>query len=203
MKRWMTTACMGVALAAPSISAGLDYGNVDVASVRLGMTPDEARVAMAKHCGIPKARVKVVSAPGRSALPGIYSCDRGRERLQVVFGASPLADGKRPLQQVEKVEYLVPSENRKALYDAAVEKYGPPAVVNQATGVPQWCEHPVAPSDGMQPRCNEVEGPKLELRDAMPSFDRGIDVELVLDDSVYGRRRLEELHRNNVMKPKL
>lgn len=144
---------------------GVDVTVFDVAGVRLGMSPEEAKAAVKAQFGVPDAAIEDEKFFGADVVtgekvPAYFTMKDGHHELTVYHAANVFAD-KPQERAVYLVKYDLPysQENVAAIAQAALEKYGENS--NAPNDLPMhWCEHPHK-NPGMG--CDRLDEPKLEI----------------------------------------
>jgi hypothetical protein len=122
----------------------IDIRSFDIGGVKIGMSFDEARAAMAKNFHIQANQIRsFTSWSNRTALlgkglPNILAYESDGARMQVTLTSRLPLDESRPLT-VERVTYEIPwtNHNEIEIKKTARTKYGPPSSDEDA---PRWCE---------------------------------------------------------------
>lgn len=173
---------------APGRAAGADVEKFDIAGVRLGMSKEEAFAAITRKYSIPKSAIKPSGFPSYNEVTGAkeqlnFSVEEGGATIGIQFMPRLPADADRPLV-VSLVSYKLPASqtNDRALFQSAVEKYGPP------TAGTSWCLHPTSSAIGGCPSADPI----LE-------FSVG---GMVLRNPAYNKAVFEYAMRKRDVKPK-
>jgi hypothetical protein len=162
----------------------VDIQSFDVGGVKIGMSFDEARTAMAKNFDVPVSEIRAsalgdleVAIIGKK-LPHILVYENNGIRMQTNLTPRLPLDKDRPLAVVS-VTYEIPwtKQNEIEMEKAARAKFGPPSDGSNL----RWCEEPY-PNVGMGCLANKAEisvgGTKIRMND--PSWS--IAVRKFLDD---------------------
>ena len=195
---------LGSASAQYQPGPNVDARQLDIATVKIGMSIDEAVAALVDRYKISKEDIKLISSPERIndvlvEIPLALSLtDEKREgltighpssgwELDVAFLTKFPYDKNDPVE-VNRITYIMAwtHENQLSLRQASLEKYGVPTVDLQAMGF-QWCDKP------------NLSWANCES-EAKLSF-RGTTLELI--DTRPNRLRREAMDKANSKKPKI
>lgn len=128
----------GIAVAGEPVDASA----FDISGVRLGMSPDQVADALIAHFHAKRTSLTITKqvplALHKEAVTDIAFEKNPGERVSVHFETKNPIDVKSPMA-ADMISYNVPltSENRTGMHDAAIKKYGPPAVHSAAGD--GWC----------------------------------------------------------------
>jgi hypothetical protein len=145
-------AAQGSADVAPG---GVDVSKFDIAGVKLGMTYEEAKKAVAKHYGVSVSEVRDSDAVRNVSHPltgaeysrSAFWLAKNNTTLWVHFIFRLPEDKTRPTT-VESVKYEVPRNREAELKETAIKKYGQPNSVHAYSGHARWCEVPGKSNSG-------------------------------------------------------
>ena len=137
---------MPISADASSVSPGTGSAEsmlkFDVAGVRLGMSPAEARNALAAHYHVKPETIRIPGQGGLIYQASGHAMDGNDQVVSVDFAPSDPTDLKSP-PAVLRVSYrvgMLANVSSESVMKAAVEKYGTPSEGNAASfGGPQWC----------------------------------------------------------------
>jgi hypothetical protein len=186
--------CCLLYVAAGSALAG-DINSFDIAGVRLGMNPVEAKAALQAKCGHDKGKFEVTTvmepnpyAPGKK-YPKTMRCTAAPNETTVYMLAIPSGS-----IVVDRIIYTMPSNpaNEKALKESALAKYGEPTNTITMNSVPEWCIDP-SPTFKGGPVCQGAGGPTLRV----------VRAELQLFDPRYGKQVMDARRAADTTKPSL
>lgn len=160
-------ALMFLALAANTNAAprSVDVTAFDVAGVKLGMTPEDAKAALKAAFGvgdeaIVDSKFNLPDPVTGEKVADSFTLKSGNHSI-LVHHATNLLDGKQPARAVWSIHYEMPysEENVAAMREAALAKYGENS--NAPNNLPMhWCEHP---HDNTGIGCNRLDEPSLKL----------------------------------------
>lgn len=150
------------AIAAPR---RVDVSEFDIAGIRLGMTPEEAKSAAKAHFGVDDSAISESKYPPADAVTGektpfVFTVKSGEHTLTVNHVTDVLRDNA-PARAVWSIRYEVPysRDNTAAMREAALQKYGENS--NAPNDLPMhWCKTPNAHMGGV---CDSFSEAKLEL----------------------------------------
>ncbi|MDO4776479.1 MAG: hypothetical protein Q4A06_03380 [Cardiobacteriaceae bacterium] len=189
-------ALMILALAASAHAAprSVDVTAFDVAGVKLGMTPEDAKAALKASFGVDDEAIVDDKFPGKDSvtgekIPSYFSVKSGNHSL-LIHHVTNLRDGKQPARAVTRIEYEMPytEENVVAMREAALGKYGENA--NSPNTLPMhWCEHP---HENTGIGCDRHDEPRLELA----------QTRIVLEDPRYRQAIIDWQEKQQSEKPK-
>jgi len=121
----------------------VDPRTFDICGVKIGMDYDQALAAVAQHFRVARSEIKPYSWLSENSItgtkfPGGFAYEKGGVRLHVRFVPRIPLDKVRPLV-VHRVFYGIPDtqENRAAMRNAAVAKYGTPS--SDVFEAIEWC----------------------------------------------------------------
>lgn len=150
-----------LSFAVPPNWRSVDVLPLDVASVKIGMSYDEASSAVAKHFKLSLSEIKLMkdstqqtySSITRSNQPSNMRYRKGETSIEVSFSLRVPVDKSNSVA-VSRVYYSIPNtrENVDALKEAAIAKYGQPSD-DRRIAVFHWCAHynQVATCDPLKP----------------------------------------------------
>jgi len=151
---------------APRVMAG-DASSLDVAGIKLGMSPSQVQSKIAQHFGVPVTKLKTYSQAdfvvGNKPVIQSVSYGANGENLSVSFTVVSRDPAAPPA--ASNVTYEVPfsRENSDRMKAAALAKYGPPTI---NSGTLDWCVQSSNPA-----LCDQDHGrlslaqTKIELQD--------------------------------------
>ena len=160
--------------AAPSNWRSVDVTPLDVASVELGMSYDQALAAITKHFQLSSNEIKRVetstlysySRITKSQQPSSMRYKKDGTMLAVSFSVRIPTSQSNPVA-VSRIHYGIPNtkENAAMLKESALAKYGQPSD-NRRQATLMWCAHynQIAQCDPGQPKLSLILG-SLVLND--------------------------------------
>jgi hypothetical protein len=140
---------VSVVHAAPPNWRAIDVMPFDIANVKLGMSYDDAIVAMAKHYELSPSETKKLKAQTaygydpvtKSQQPISLAHKKDGASVTVYFATRIPVNASDPVG-VSNIYYAIPNtkENAAALKEAALAKYGPPSDSRRIANL-AWCAH--------------------------------------------------------------
>jgi hypothetical protein len=137
------------AYATPPNWRSVDVIGFDVASVKLGMSYDEALTAIAKHFQLSAAEIKQTKASTiytysritKDKQPNTLRFVKDKVTMEVTFSVRLPINQSSPVS-VSRIHYGIPltKDNSVSLKEAALSKYGQPSD-DRRQGNLMWCAH--------------------------------------------------------------
>lgn len=150
----------------------VDVTAFDVAGVKLGMTPEDAKAALkatfnVDDAAITDSKYNQADPVTGEKVPDSFTLKTGNHNI-IVNHVTNLRDGKQPARAVWAIRYEMPysGENKTAMREAALAKYGENS--NAPNDLPMhWCEHP---HENTGIGCDRLDEPSLELSQTRIQF---------------------------------